>query len=239
MHGRYTTETSVGAGKSLNYCGDFSVGIRDADFQVIPTAWVLAAEVRWKPDGGKGLSMIAMALDPAGAGRDSAELARRYGGWYAELISAKGSETADGSATAATVVKHGLDNAPIVRSASPATIFWPITFPPADRACRLSLDALNARLAAQGGFGRLSGATGNLLLDASRHLHRPGPGAGRAQSALRSQLPDLSRTPHGWAAACRLQHQPAGAGAMTYLAQLRARRGSNMLTPGPLKRSKG
>jgi hypothetical protein len=239
MHGRYTTETSVGAGKSLNYCGDFSVGIRDADFQVIPTAWVLAAEVRWKPDGGKGLSMIAMALDPAGAGRDSAELARRYGGWYAELISAKGSETADGSATAATVVKHGLDNAPIVvdvgggyggavtaktlplevgipgvalahgsvgtaagltalaaarrgylflapRSASPATIFWPITFPPADRACRLSLDALNARLAAQGGFGRLSGATGNLLLDASRHLHRPGPGAGRAQSALRS-----------------------------------------------------
>jgi hypothetical protein len=31
--------------------GDFSVGIRDADFQVIPTAWVLAAEARWKPDG--------------------------------------------------------------------------------------------------------------------------------------------------------------------------------------------
>src|SRR4051812_8607680 len=41
--------------------GDFSVGIRDADFQVIPTAWVLAAEARWKPDGGKGLSMTAMA----------------------------------------------------------------------------------------------------------------------------------------------------------------------------------
>src|SRR3954451_9682835 len=63
--------------------GDFSVGIRDADFQVIPTAWVLAAEARWKPDGGKGLSMTAMALDPAGGGRDSAELARRHGGWYA------------------------------------------------------------------------------------------------------------------------------------------------------------
>src|SRR4051794_38752293 len=81
--------------------GDFSVGIQDADFQVIPTAWVLAAEAGWKPDGGKGLSMTAMALDPAGGGRDSAELARRHGGWYAELISAKGQETADGSATAA------------------------------------------------------------------------------------------------------------------------------------------
>src|SRR3954453_15858111 len=69
--------------------GDFSVGIRDADFQVIPTAWVLAAEARWKPDGANGLAMTATALDPAGGGRDSAELARRHGGWYDELISAK------------------------------------------------------------------------------------------------------------------------------------------------------
>jgi len=94
--------------------GDFSVGIRDADFQVIPTAWVLAAEARWKPDGGNGLSMTAMALDPAGGGRDSAELARRHGGWYAELISAKGQETADGSATAAMVVRYRLDAAPVI-----------------------------------------------------------------------------------------------------------------------------
>ena len=94
--------------------GDFSVGIRDADFQVIPTAWVLAAEARWKPDGAHGLSMTAMALDPAGGGRDSAELARRHGGWYAELISAKGQETADGSTTAAMVVRYRLDAAPVI-----------------------------------------------------------------------------------------------------------------------------
>src|SRR4051794_3334939 len=58
--------------------------------------------------------MTAMALDPAGGGRDSAELARRHGGWYAELISAKGQETADGSATAAMVVRYRLDNAPVI-----------------------------------------------------------------------------------------------------------------------------
>src|SRR3954454_5375874 len=58
--------------------------------------------------------MTAMALDPAGGGRDSAELARRHGHCYAELISAKGVETADGSATAAPVVKHRLDSASIV-----------------------------------------------------------------------------------------------------------------------------
>ncbi len=94
--------------------GDFSVGLRDADFQVIPTAWVVAAQARWKPDGGKGLAMTAMALDPAGGGRDSAEIARRHGGWYAELISAKGADTADGSASAATVVRYRLDNAPVI-----------------------------------------------------------------------------------------------------------------------------
>jgi hypothetical protein len=94
--------------------GDFSVGLKDADFQVIPTAWVLAAEARWKPDGGNGLSMTAMALDPAGGGRDSSELARRHGGWYAELISAKGQETADGSATAAMVVRYRRDSSPLI-----------------------------------------------------------------------------------------------------------------------------
>jgi hypothetical protein len=75
---------------------------------------VLAAEARWKPDGGKDLSMTAMALDTAGGGRDSAEFARRHGGWYAELISAKGQETADGSTTAAMIVRYRLDSAPVI-----------------------------------------------------------------------------------------------------------------------------
>lgn len=94
--------------------GDFSVGLRDQNFQVIPTAWVKAAQARWTPDGHKGLAMTAMALDPAGGGRDSAEIACRYGGWYAELISAKGEETADGSSTAGTVVKHRRDGCPVI-----------------------------------------------------------------------------------------------------------------------------
>jgi hypothetical protein len=58
--------------------------------------------------------MTAMAIDPAGGGRDSAELAARHGGWYAQLVSAKGAETADGSATAATVMQHRRNQAPVV-----------------------------------------------------------------------------------------------------------------------------
>jgi len=58
--------------------------------------------------------MTAMAFDPAGGGADAAELASRHGGWYAELLSEQGEETADGSRSAGTIVKHRRDNAPIV-----------------------------------------------------------------------------------------------------------------------------
>lgn len=94
--------------------GRFDVGLRDADWQVIPTAWIIAAQERWTPEGYKGFAMTAMGLDPAGGGRDSAELAWRYGGWYAPLISAQGPDTADGSASAATVVRYRRDAAPVV-----------------------------------------------------------------------------------------------------------------------------
>lgn len=58
--------------------------------------------------------MTAMALDPAGGGSDSAELSRRHGGWYDELISVKGEDTADGSATAGVVVRFRRDKAPVI-----------------------------------------------------------------------------------------------------------------------------
>ena len=94
--------------------GRFDVATQDQPYQVIPTAWILAAQGRWKDDGFKTFAMTAMALDPAGGGRDTAELSWRHGGWYAPLISAKGEETADGSASAATVVRYRRDNAPVV-----------------------------------------------------------------------------------------------------------------------------
>lgn len=94
--------------------GNFMAAREDADYQVIPTAWILAAQARWRPDGFKGQTMTAIGLDPAGGGRDSAEIAPRYGGWFAELVSAKGEETADGSATAASVIRQRRDGAPVV-----------------------------------------------------------------------------------------------------------------------------
>lgn len=100
--------------RSILTSGNFMLARKDADFQVIPSAWVHAAQQRWTERPVNGMAMTAMAFDPAGGGRDSAELAIRYGGWYAPLISAQGEETADGSNSAALIVKHRRDGCPVV-----------------------------------------------------------------------------------------------------------------------------
>ena len=94
--------------------GDFGVGLKDADFQTIPTAWIQAAQQRWTADGYGQFTMTAMGFDPAGGGADAAELCWRHGGWYAPIISARGAETADGSSSAATIFRYRRDSAPVV-----------------------------------------------------------------------------------------------------------------------------
>lgn len=94
--------------------GRFDVAQKDADWQVIPTAWLIAAEGRWSAMPPTASGMTAQALDPAGGGKDEAVLACRYGGWYAPLVTAKGEETADGSSTAAMVTKYRRDACPVV-----------------------------------------------------------------------------------------------------------------------------
>lgn len=94
--------------------GDFTVGLRDADFQVIPTRWIVDAQQRWSKDGWKSFNMTVMALDPAGGGRDSAELCWRFGGWYAPLVSAQGEKTASPQATGAMVAQYRMHQAPVV-----------------------------------------------------------------------------------------------------------------------------
>jgi hypothetical protein len=94
--------------------GSFSATLSDQPWQCIPTAWIVAAQERWKPDGWQENLMTAMGFDPAGGGKDSAELAPRHGHWYAEIISAQGKETADGSTAAATIIKHRRDSAAVV-----------------------------------------------------------------------------------------------------------------------------
>jgi hypothetical protein len=94
--------------------GGFKTQFRDQDNQVIPTAWVKAAQARWKPDGWREFEMTAMALDPAGGGSDPAALASRHAGWFAPLVTLKGEDTRDGSAMAAAIVARRRGNCAIV-----------------------------------------------------------------------------------------------------------------------------
>lgn len=94
--------------------GRFDVAAKDAEFQVIPTRWVLEAEARWQKMPPAGMAMTAMGFDPAGGGSDVAALAYRYGGWYGEIITRSGEDTADGSRMAAMVMEYRRDTCPVV-----------------------------------------------------------------------------------------------------------------------------
>lgn len=94
--------------------GGFRTTFKDADFQVIPTAWIETAQKRWKADGYKDFAMTAMAIDPADGGRDSQEIAARFGGWFAPLVSEKGESTADPAKAFGHIMAQRRDNAPVV-----------------------------------------------------------------------------------------------------------------------------
>jgi hypothetical protein len=94
--------------------GRFTTVFRDDEAQVIPTHWIMEAQDRWNPDGYKDLQMTAMALDCAGGGKDIAAIAYRYGGWFSELVSVSGKDTADGTEVAGKVLRHRKHGCPVV-----------------------------------------------------------------------------------------------------------------------------
>lgn len=95
--------------------GNFMAARADADFQVIPTQWVIEAEARWQQQGKPSdVAMTAMGVDIAQGGSDRTVVAWRYGGYYAPPVAVGGSETPDGSSVAALVVRHRRDNCPVV-----------------------------------------------------------------------------------------------------------------------------
>ena len=94
--------------------GRFDVAQKDNANQVIPTAWIIAAQNRWKPDGFGDYAMTSMGFDPAGGGRDEAVIAWRHGTWFAMPVKERGEITADGPAAAARIIFYRRDGAPVV-----------------------------------------------------------------------------------------------------------------------------
>jgi hypothetical protein len=92
--------------------GDFTKGMEDDPWQIIPTRWIKAAQDRWTPTR-PDTSMTALGVDVARGGRDKTVLSPRFGPWFAEQKVYPGVETPDGPATAALVVAALRNAAPV------------------------------------------------------------------------------------------------------------------------------
>lgn len=81
--------------------GDFAAAIEDDAYQVIPRAWVKAAQARWIPEHPDVPPVLG--VDVARGGDDKTVISKRYGNWYAPLKKHPGRSTPDGESVAGLV----------------------------------------------------------------------------------------------------------------------------------------
>lgn len=97
--------------------GNFMAARKDDEWQVIPTAWVVAAQQRWKPNPPDHVPLCAMGVDASGGGDDPMTIARRHDGWFAEMIEVPGKDIPKdklGTYQAGLVISHRRDSAKVV-----------------------------------------------------------------------------------------------------------------------------
>lgn len=92
--------------------GDFKAGMEDDAMQVIPTAWVEAAQARWTKKDPKP-EMDSVGVDVARGGKDETVISRRHGWWFDELLAYAGKSTPDGPSVAGVAIATARDVAPI------------------------------------------------------------------------------------------------------------------------------
>ena len=92
--------------------GDFSAGMEDDPWQVCPTAWVQAAQARWKlPDVLP--EMDSLGVDVARGGKDKTIISRRHTMWFNHLLTYPGKSTPDGPEVAGLTIAARRDEAVI------------------------------------------------------------------------------------------------------------------------------
>lgn len=94
--------------------GEFKTTLRDNPRQVIPAAWVKAAQDRWTDMPPKGVPMCAIGVDVAEGGDDNNVLAPRYDGWYDKLTKIPGKETPLGTDLLGPIMKVRRNNATVI-----------------------------------------------------------------------------------------------------------------------------
>lgn len=94
--------------------GNFMAARKDQDWQIIPTAWVRAAQARWKPTPPAQFGMTAVGVDIAQGGADKTALAPRYDWWFAEIETHPGATTPSGKEVVGLIAATRRNNAVII-----------------------------------------------------------------------------------------------------------------------------
>lgn len=98
--------------------GRFDISLKDEERQLIPTAWILAAQARWKEHGEvppEGIPLCAMAVDPAGNGVDKIEMVKRYDHYFSNIITIpKIDNQVQGANIAGDVIRERKDDCEVI-----------------------------------------------------------------------------------------------------------------------------
>lgn len=92
--------------------GDFMAGREDHEWQVIPTAWVAAAQARWTRAIPRRRRMLALSADVALGGADNTCLSALHDdNWFAPMVIKKGAEITSPAEIADMMLAHRRDGA--------------------------------------------------------------------------------------------------------------------------------
>lgn len=97
--------------------GDFEKALADVPNQVIPTAWVRAAQARWTSQPPTGIPMCSIAADCTGGGDDPLMVGWRHDAWFSELVEVPGKQIPMnrlGSYTAGVIISYRREDANII-----------------------------------------------------------------------------------------------------------------------------
>lgn len=94
--------------------GNFMMSRQDDIWQCIPTAWVRAAQDRWKSMPPTGVPMCSMGVDIAQGGVDDFIIAPRHDGWFAPMIAVPGRQVPDGKVAAGLIMSNRHDGATVI-----------------------------------------------------------------------------------------------------------------------------
>lgn len=93
--------------------GNFAVEMKGDPMQVLPTAWVKAAQRRWMERERPDMPLSGVGVDIARGGRDKLVISKRFGTWFDEPVSIPGVNVEDGPAAAGYIYDAVASKAPI------------------------------------------------------------------------------------------------------------------------------